>query len=280
MSIAGGHDLAVERAAAVGCDCLQIFSKSSNQWRAKPITGEAAEKFKAALVKYNISHPIIHDSYLINLASPDDALWKKSIDAFIEELRRADQLDVPYVVTHPGSYTTSDEAAGIKRIIRALDEVHSQTTDLTAQCLLETTAGQGTNLGWQFEQLAEILSGAAEPDRLGVCFDTCHSFAAGYPMATPKEYKSTFAMFDKLIGLKKLKAFHVNDSLRDFESRKDRHEEIGLGKMGIEPFRNLMNDSRFENVPMYLETPKGEDAGGENWDVVNLKILRDLKKKS
>ncbi len=278
MSIAGGHDRAVHRAAEAGCDCLQFFSKSNNQWRAKAITEKEADRFKAALEEEKITHPIIHDSYLINLASPDDALWKKSTDAFIEELRRAELLGVPYVVTHPGSFTTSNETAGIKRIAQALDEVHRQTPNVEAQCLLETTAGQGTNLGWRFEQIAAILEKVENPDRLGVCFDTCHVFAAGYPMGTEKEYKATFREFDQVIGVKLLRAFHLNDSLRDFGSRKDRHEHIGHGKMGREPFRFILNDRRFKKIPMYLETPK-EDEAGRNMDQINLKTLRGLIEK-
>ncbi|MGD9126154.1 MAG: deoxyribonuclease IV [Planctomycetia bacterium] len=278
MSISGGCHKAVERAAEVGCDCVQLFSKNNNQWRAKPLAEKDAQLFAEALETHGIAHPIIHDSYLINLASPDDTLWKKSIDAFIEELQRADLLGVPYVVTHPGSYTTSDEASGIARVVEALDIIHQQTEDLAAMCLLETTAGQGTNLGHTFEQLAAMLDGVAEPDRLGVCLDTCHIFAAGYPLIEHEEYLATFEHFDKVIGLDRLKAFHLNDSLRDFDSHVDRHAHIGHGSLGIEPFRHLMNDRRFHKIPMYLETPKGEE-NGQNWDVVNLSVLRGLVKK-
>lgn len=275
MSIAGGYYKAVEAAQRAGCDCVQVFTKNNNQWRAKPILDDDVERFRAALDEHGIKHPLSHDSYLINMASPDDELWKKSVDAFVIELQRAEQLGIPYVVAHPGAFTTSTEARGLKRIIRALNEVHRQTKGGTAHCLLETTAGQGSNLGWKFEHLATILDGVRDPDRLGVCFDTCHVFAAGYAMDTEKNYKATMRSLNKMIGVKTIKAFHLNDSLRPFGSRKDRHAGIGLGEMGLEPFRFLLNDRRFCKVPMYLETPK-EGENGEDLDVVNLKTLRGL----
>lgn len=275
MSIAGGCYKAIARAAEVGCECVQIFSKNGNQWRAKPLTEKDGQLFAAALEEHGITHPLIHDSYLINLASPDDLLWKKSIDAFVEELRRADVLGVPHVVMHPGSFTTSSEEAGIARIIEAFDIVHERTEEVSAICLIETTAGQGTNLGHRFEQIAAMLDGVANSDNLGVCFDTCHVFAAGYPMAERKDYLATFKSFDQLIGLERLKAFHINDSRRELGSRVDRHAHIGHGEMGLEPFRHLMNDPRFSKIPMYLETPKGEENGND-WDVVNLSVLREL----
>jgi len=275
MSIAGGYYKSVEAAERVGCDCVQLFTKNNNQWRAKPISQSDVDRFRQSLTELGISHPISHDSYLINLASPDDELWKKSIDAFVVELQRADLLGIPDVVMHPGSYTTSTESRGLKRIIRALNEVHKQTRGCQAHCLLETTAGQGTNLGWKFEHLATILDGVRDPDRLAVCVDTCHVFAAGYPMATEKEYKATMRSFNKLIGVKQIKAFHLNDSLKEFGSRVDRHAHIGRGRMGLEPFRFLLNDRRFRKIPMYMETPKGKEKGKE-LDAINLKTLRGL----
>ena len=275
MSIAGGYYRAVEAAKQCRCDCVQLFTKNNNQWRAKPITDEDVDKFQNALRSLGIAHPIAHDSYLINMASPDRALWKKSLDSIVVELQRAELLGIPYVVAHPGAFTTSTEAAGLKKIIKALDEAHRQTPDISACCLLETTAGQGSNLGWRFEHLATILDGVKNPDRLGVCFDTCHVFAAGYAMGTEKEYKATMRELNKTIGVKKVKAFHLNDSKTPFGSRVDRHEHIGKGHLGIEPFRYLMNDRRFRKVPMYLETAKG-DRGKTPWDVVNLRTLRRL----
>ena len=275
MSIAGGYYKAVEIAHRCGCDCVQLFTKNNNQWRAKPISDDDVTRFRTALAELKIKHPISHDSYLINLASPDDALWRKSIDAFIEELRRAEQLGIPYVVTHPGASTTSDEAAGLRRVIQALDEVHAQTPGIAAQCLLENTAGQGSCLGWKFEHLATIIGGVREPDRLGVCIDTCHTFAAGYPLGKKKEYQATMAALDKLVGIERVKAFHLNDSKRELGSRVDRHDHIGQGHMGIEPFRLLLNDRRLRRTPMYLETPKGL-VDGEELDSINLARLRSL----
>lgn len=278
QSIAGGYYKAVEIAHRTGCDCVQVFTKNNNQWRAKEITPDDVRQFRDALATLNIAHPISHDSYLINLASPDDELWKKSIDAFVVELQRADLLGIPYVVTHPGSYTTTSEAQGLKRIIKALNEVHRQTKGLSAKCLLENTAGQGSNLGWRFEHLATILDGVRDADRLGgVCIDTCHLFAAGYPLATEKEFKATFREFDKVIGVDRIKAFHVNDSKAKFGSRVDRHARIGHGEIGLEAFRALVNDRRFKKTPLYLETPKGLE-NGEDLDAINLRTLRGLIK--
>ena len=275
MSIAGGYYKAVEAAHRCQCDCVQIFTKNNNQWRAKKITAEDAATFQARLAELEIKHPLSHSSYLINLASPDPKLWKQSIDAFIVELERAHILGIPYVVLHPGAWTSSDEAAGIRQVVRALNEVHRQFRDESTQCLLETTAGQGTTLGWRFEQLAEMLDGVHDPNRLGVCLDTCHIFAAGYPLGTEKDYQQTMNEFDRLIGVKRIKAFHLNDSKRELGSRVDRHDHIGKGKMGVAPFRHLMTDSRFRKVPMYLETPKGEEKGKE-LDVINLQKLRRM----
>ena len=278
MSIAGGYYKSVQAAQRAGCDCVQLFTKNNNQWRAKPIGDDDVDRFQQALRDCDIKHPIAHDSYLINLASPDKALWKKSVDALIEELRRADRLGIPYVVAHPGAFTTSSETAGLKQIVRALDEMHRQTKGIVARCLLETTAGQGSNLGWRFEHLATMLAGAKDPERLGVCFDTCHVFAAGYAMGTEKEYRATMRLFGKTVGFAQVKAFHLNDSKAEFGSRVDRHDHIGRGKMGLAPFRFLVNDRRFRAVPMYLETPKGEEDGVD-LDVINLKRLRRLVRK-
>jgi deoxyribonuclease-4 len=275
MSIAGGYHKAVEAAARCGMSTCQLFTKNNNQWKAKDISEAEATAFRESLANLKITHPIAHDSYLINLAAPDDELWRKSIEAFAIELRRADQLGIPYVVTHPGSYTSTSEAIGLKRIISAIDEVHAQTEGVTAQCLLETTAGQGTNLGNKFEHLAEILAGVKHAERIGVCVDTCHIFAAGYPLATPEEYADTFEKLDRAVGLKLVRAFHLNDSKKGLGSRVDRHEHIGEGMLGLEPFRHLLNDPRFKTIPMYLETNK-EERDGEEMDVVNLRTLRSL----
>ena len=276
MSIAGGYDKAVQRAHAVGCDCLQIFTKNGNQWRDRQVTDDESRLFSEALAKFQITCPIAHDSYLINLASPDKELWKRSLEAFVGELRRAEILNIPYVVTHPGAYTTGSEKRGLAAIIRAIDRVHGQTQGISVKCLLETAAGQGSSLGWRFEQLATILDGVKEPDRLGVCFDTCHVFSAGYPMGTKSQYEVTMASFDETVGVKRIRAFHLNDSRRPLGSRVDRHAHIGEGEMGLAPFGHLLADDRFGDVPMYLETPK-EKKGKVDWDVANLKRLRKLQ---
>lgn len=279
MSIAGGYYKAVEAAQRHGCDCVQLFTKNNNQWRAKPISDEEATRFRTALGELNIAHPIAHDSYLINLASPDKELWKKSLDSMVVEMLRAEQLGIPYVVAHPGAYTTSSEQAGLRQIVKALDELHKQTRGITAKCLLENTAGQGSNLGWRFEHLATLLSGVKDPDRLGICVDTCHVYAAGYPFENEKGYRATMRELNKVVGLDQIKAFHLNDSKTAAGSRVDRHAHIGRGLMGLEPFRLLLNDRRFRRVPMYLETPKGEEDG-EPLDEINLRTLRSLIKPS
>jgi deoxyribonuclease-4 len=275
MSIAGGYYRAVEHAANAGCDCVQLFTKNNNQWRAKEITDEDVSKFRDKLAELNISHPISHSSYLINLGSPKEDLWKKSVDAFVVEMLRAEKLGLLGVVVHPGSHTTVSEEEGIENIIRGLDEMHEQTRGIACRCVLETTAGQGSNLGWKFEQLAAMISGVKHPELLGVCLDTCHVFAAGYPLATPEEYADTMQQFDALIGLERIVAFHLNDSKRELGSRVDRHEHIGHGELGLEPFRHLLNDVRFAHVPMYLETAKGREDD-EDLDVRNLQVLRSL----
>jgi deoxyribonuclease-4 len=275
QSIAGGYPEAVKQARQTGCDCVQLFTQNNNQWAIRQVSAREGKEFQAALLQSGVSHPIAHDSYLINLASPDDVLWQRSIEAFVGELRRADTLGIPYVVTHPGAYTTASEEIGLKRVIRALDTIHRRTRSVASRCLLETTAGQGTTLGWRFEHLGAILAGVKQPERLGVCFDTCHVFAAGYAMGTATEYRHTMSEFDRLVGLGQLKAFHLNDSRRELGSRVDRHDHIGRGKLGLAPFRHLLRDRRFRDVPMYLETPKGTE-NGEDLDVINLRTLREL----
>jgi deoxyribonuclease-4 len=275
MSIAGGYYKAVEAAARYGMDTVQIFTKNNNQWRAKELTDDDVARFRAALRRLRIKHPIAHDSYLINLASPDEALWNQSIEAFCIELRRAQRLGIRYVVAHPGAFVNSSEAAGIARVAAALDRVHRHTPGLATHTLLENTAGQGTNLGWRLEHLAEIRRAVAEPNRVGVCIDTCHLFAAGYPLATRDDYESTIGHIERTVGLSRVKAFHLNDSRKPLGSRVDRHAHIGRGQLGLEPFRRLVNDPRFARTPMYLETPK-ETIDGEEMDAVNLRVLRGL----
>jgi deoxyribonuclease-4 len=278
MSIAGGYYKAVEAAAEYGMDVVQLFTKNSNQWKAKPIAEAEINDFRATLKSTGVRLPVAHDSYLINLASPDDALWQKSLEAFAIELERAQALGLIGVVMHPGSCLDSSEEEGLARIIDALDETHKRTKGFQTMTLLETTAGQGSNLGYKFEHLARIANGVTAPERVGICVDTCHIFAAGYPVTTKAEYTATMDEFDRIVGIQRIRAFHLNDSLRELGSRVDRHAKIGAGKLGLEPFRHLLNDPRFAKVPMYMETPKGEEDG-EQLDAINLRTLRGLIRK-
>lgn len=273
MSIAGGVYNAVLHGRRAGCDVVQIFTKQSNQWRAKPLTGDEIEQFFQEQKGTGVKVACAHDSYLINLASPDDSLYKKSMDSFKLELERCDVLRIPYLVMHPGSHVGSGEDAGLKRIAEAFNRLFDQMPDSKTAVCLETTAGQGTNLGYRFEQLAQIIDMVADKTRMAVCFDTCHVFAAGYPLRDLNEYRKTMKEFDSILGLKRLKVIHFNDSKKPFGSKKDRHEHIGKGELGLEPFRNMLNDRRLAKIPKILETPKSEDL---HEDIENLKILRSL----
>jgi deoxyribonuclease-4 len=273
ISIAGGIDRAVPTAHAVGCEALQVFVKSSNQWRATPFRDGETRRFRENLDATGIGPVVAHDSYLINLCSPDEALWRKSRDAFLVELDRCEALGIGFLVTHPGAHTGAGEAAGLARLARALDEIHALRPHQEVMVLLETTAGQGSSLGHRFEQLAAVRRQVAQPRRVGVCLDTCHVFAAGYDLRTPAAYRETMERFDETIGLEALRAIHLNDSKRELGSRVDRHEQIGAGRVGIKAFDLLLNDARLRDVPMILETPKGPDYAE---DRVNLARLRSL----
>lgn len=277
LSIAGGYYKAAEAAGRLGMECVQIFTKNNNQWRAKPLTDDDVQRFQAAVAEAGLCRPCAHASYLINLASPDDDLWRRSIEAFVVELQRAAALGLAGVVVHPGSFVESSEEAGLKRVVTALDEIAQGTADCPAEIWLETTAGQGTNLGWRFEQLQYLIEHAADPGRLGVCVDTCHIFAAGYPLGTPDEYEETIRQLAATVGLDRVRAWHLNDSKKPLGSRVDRHEHIGEGCLGLEPFRHLLADPRFAELPMYMETPKGE-RDGQDLDAINLATLRGLMK--
>jgi deoxyribonuclease IV len=276
QSIAGGFYRAIERARDRGCDCTQIFTKNTNQWRAREIASHEVEQFRKAVADLGVSCPLAHDSYLVNLASPDPALWRRSVDALVAELLRANMLGIPWVVAHPGAYGASSEADGIARTIEALGEVLDRTAGREVGCLVETTAGQGSSLGWRFEHLAKILDGVRAADRLGVCFDTCHVFAAGYELTTRVQYRTTMKLFDEVVGLEQIRAFHLNDSRKPCGSRVDRHAHIGAGCLGLEAFRHLLRDRRFRRVPMVMETPKSREGEKPDWDVVNLQRLREL----
>jgi deoxyribonuclease-4 len=274
-SIAGGCHNALLEAEAHGCSTVQLFTKNANQWSARDITDDEVRLFRRTLRRTRLRQPMAHDSYLINLASPDKKARRRSLDAFLDEMRRAERLGLRYLVMHPGAHMDSGEEAGLARVAEALDEVHARCAGFRVRVLMETTAGQGTTLGHRFEHLARILELAAHPERLGVCFDTCHVFAAGYALAPEKEYRATLRAFDRTVGLGRLRVFHVNDSVRPLGSRVDRHAHIGRGALGLEPFRLLVNDRRFRNRPMVLETPKVEGKE-KDMDAVNLATLRGL----
>jgi deoxyribonuclease-4 len=273
MSIAGGHDQSIDRAAAFAMDALQIFTKNANQWQAKPIDPVAAERFRARWAGSGMRALVAHDSYLINLASPDDALREKSRLAFRDELDRCELLGVPYLVTHPGGHMGEGVEAGLARVAEAIDRIHDERPDGTTTILLETTAGQGTALGRTFEELAGIIDRVADKGRVAVCFDTCHAFAAGYDLRDAASYETTMRAFAETIGLDRLRAFHLNDSKKGLGSRVDRHAPIGEGELGVGAFGFLLNDPRFDGLPGILETPKGDD--GEE-DRRNLATLRGL----
>jgi deoxyribonuclease-4 len=275
QSIAGGCHQALLAAQALGCDTVQLFTKSTNQWAARELTDAEVALFRRTLKQTRLRLPMAHDCYLINLASPDEALYRRSIESFVIEVQRAERLGLRYLVMHPGSPVGTDEEHGLARVARALDEVHERCPGFRVQVLLETTAGQGSCLGHRFEHLARILALVREPRRLGVCLDTCHVYAAGYALAPEKEYRATLRAFDRTIGLGRLRCFHLNDSQKPLGSRVDRHAHIGRGCLGLEPFRLLVNDPRFRRRPMILETPKEEGDEGD-MDAVNLAVLRSL----
>jgi deoxyribonuclease-4 len=274
MSIAGGLDKAPLRGKQVGCDTIQVFTKSNRQWRAKRLSDQEVEAFKANLAATGIGPVVAHDCYLVNLAAPRRAVWKKSVTAFRVELERAERLGIPYLVTHPGSHAGAGEAEGLRRVTEALNALLAALPGAGVRILLETTAGQGSSLGHRFEQLAAILAGVDQADRVGVCLDTCHVFAAGYDIRTPDGYRKTVEDLDACLGLRRLQAIHLNDSKGGLGSRVDRHEHIGEGRLGLAPFRRLLNDPRLRRVPMILETPKDDDFVAA--DRRNLARLRRL----
>ena len=277
LSVAGGLSNALLKAHEYGFESVQLFTKAPSQWAGKAISDEEAQAFRRILRRTKLKKPTVHDSYLINLASPDEQLWSRSIEAFVDEVQRAEQIGAAYLVTHPGAHMESGEDAGLAKVATALDEVLRRCAGAKVRILLETTAGQGTSLGHRFEHLARILSLTADSKRLGVCFDTCHVFAAGYVLAPETEYRATMREFDRLIGVSRIKAFHLNDSKKDRGSRVDRHEHIGRGFLGLEPFRSLVNDVRFRRRPMILETAKETLPDLGDMDAVNLAVLRNLE---
>ncbi len=273
MSIAGGLHLAFARIREVQGDALQIFTSNQRQWRTTPFTPEMVADFQQQWEKNGHMPVAAHDSYLINLAAPDSDQLEKSVGAFTDELQRAATLGIPFLITHPGSHLGQGIDVGLERFVGNLDRAITRSKVSEVKILLETTAGQGTNLGSSFEEIARILSRSTYSDGLGVCFDTSHAFAAGYDIRTLETYEDTFSRFDRIIGLERLEFFHINDSKRPLGSRVDRHEHIGKGEIGLSAFRLLLNDPRFQQHPMVLETPKGKDL---KEDKENLRVLRSL----
>jgi len=274
MSVAGGLTLAIERALKLRTRAVQIFTKNASQWAAKVLEEEHCASFRSAWEESGLAPVVAHDSYLINLASPDPALRQKSIEAFAEELRRAEALGIRFLVTHPGAHMGSGPAAGCDRAAESIERARALAPGTSVIVLLEAVAGQGTTLGRRFEELARIRDQLSRRDLVGVCFDTCHVHAAGYDLVTEKGCEETFEEFDAVLGLETLRLFHVNDSKNERGSRVDRHEHLGRGRLGPEPFARILRDTRFRTVPKILETPKGKD--GVVMDRRNLAFLRRL----
>jgi len=274
ISVAGGVSKAPENGRKLTCDCMQIFSKNQMQWKAKPVDLEEAERFKQNSKEFDISETVIHDSYLINLGSPDRGMQRQSREAFLDEMVRAKHLGVRYLIFHPGAHMGAGEQAGLRRVAESMNWVMKEFGSGDVQLILEITAGQGTLLGNSFDQLRKIIDQLEDQKSVGVCFDTCHAYAAGYDVKTKAGYAKTFNLFDEVLGLEYLKAMHLNDSKGKQGSHLDRHEQIGKGFIGVEGFRNFMTDARWENIPMVLETPAGDKQYKQE-----LKLLRSLVKK-
>lgn len=275
-SIAGGVFNAIYRGQKATCDTIQMFNKSNNQWRAKILTDEEIEQFFQAIEETGVTVSCSHSSYLINIASPDPALNKKSIESLKVEMQRCNTLKIPNLVMHPGSHVGSGEEAGLNTISDRINDLFDNLPDNSVTLCLEATAGQGTNLGYTFEQLAYIIDRVENKDHMGICLDSCHIFAAGYPLIDPKEYRKTIKTFDEVVGLDRLRVFHLNDSKKEYGSKRDRHEHIGEGFIGLEGFYNIVNDPKLRSVPKIIETPKGDELLE---DIQNLKVLRGLVKK-
>ncbi|MSP14097.1 MAG: deoxyribonuclease IV [Chloroflexi bacterium] len=272
-SISGGLDRAFLAGKENACEALQLFVKSNRQWAVKPLTDEEVNLFRQRQSETGLSPVVAHASYLINLASPNSELWERSRDTLQIELERCERLGICGLVVHPGSHMESGEAQGLVQISRALGEIHARTRGYQSRIFLETMAGQGNSLGGRFEHLAWLLQNTAEGERLGICLDTCHIFAAGYDLCTPEAYSATMTEFDEIIGLHRLGAIHLNDSVGSLNSHKDRHAHIGEGLIGLEGFRAILNDHRLVHLPGLLETPKSDDL---HEDVDNLARLRGL----
>lgn len=277
VSIAGGLANAFDRGHTATCESIQIFTKSNRQWKATPLDDETVAAWRERKVAEEESgsiFPIVaHSSYLINIASPEESTWQKSYAALKIELERCETLQIPYLVLHPGSHMGAGEELGLGNISRALGQLHAEAPKTETVVCLEGMAGQGTNLGYTFEQLAWLLDHTAEGERLGICLDSCHLFAAGFDMRTPEGYAATMDRFDRAVGLERLCVIHLNDSVYELDSRRDRHTHIGEGTIGLDGFRNFVNDPRLEDLPGLIETEKSRDL---HEDIENLARLRSL----
>ena len=273
MSIRGGVSMAIERARSIRCTAMQMFVKNNMQWFAKPLTGEEIRAFLNHVQRGELLSVFAHANYLINLAATNPQFHANSIRALAEELVRADHLELPFLVLHPGAHLGAGEEAGLKKITKSVDKVFRTIPKVKTKIALEITAGQGSCIGHRFEHLAHIIANVREPERLRVCLDTAHLFAAGYDIDSESGVKKTFHQFNRVIGRNRLVAIHVNDSKTGLGSRVDRHEHIGKGRIGLDAFRFIMRSPQFSKIPKVLETPKGKDLVE---DVMNLKTLRRL----
>lgn len=273
LSVAGGMHLAFDEAVRLGFDCIQIFVKNQRQWKAAPQTDEQVRLFREARKRTGIGPITAHASYLINLAAPDPVNLAKSIDAMTDELTRCEALGVELLVVHPGAHLGEGLDVGIARVAKSLDEIHARTTGFRTRIGLEDTAGQGSTIGRELGELGRIIDGAKSPERLAVCLDTCHLFAAGYDLRDPADYERMIAVADRAFGLDRVHCIHTNDSVMDVGSRRDRHEHIGLGKLGRRGFELILRDPRLAHAPRILETEHGEDDKGQEWLVVDQAAL-------
>lgn len=271
MPTNGGLASALTSGAEIGCTAIQLFTANPKQWQHAPLSDDDVESFLSAREATGIAFACAHDSYLINLAAPDQKIHSSSLRAFRREIERAHRLGIPWVVTHMGAHVESGEEAGLERLTRSVRQLLDETDGMSAGIALETTAGQGTGLGYTFEQLGRVLNGVGEHPRLGVCLDTCHVFAAGYDLTTEEGYLDLWQQFEMLVGLRRLRILHCNDAKKPLGSRVDRHEHIGQGRIGLEPFRWMVNDPKLSGLPFIVETP---DA--ETMHKVNLETLRGL----
>jgi deoxyribonuclease-4 len=274
-SIQGGVSTAVDLADKLCFSAMQIFTKNNNQWKGKPLSDTEINLYKTKLQNSGIKFVVSHDSYLINLCAKDEEILHKSREAFLDELNRCESLEIPFLNFHPGAHGGKGEDYGIKLIAESLNVVHSQTKNFKVRSMLEATAGQGTALGYKFEHLAKIIDLVEEKERMSVCIDTAHIFASGYNIRDEKKYEKVIKDFDEIVGLERLNCFHINDSKKELGSRVDRHDHIGKGFIGIEGFRNIMNDKQLQHIPKILETPKGKE---QLEDLENLAVLKSLIK--